>query len=105
MSVEHRWSVRKQIYLDALIFCHTLGLLQVKILDIGLDGAFISREHLKLPWPAMVELTFALDDTGKQCIYQGDAMVIHQGRNGCGLMFRNFRLEAFRALRGMLYAA
>lgn len=105
MSLEHRWSKRKQVCLDAIVFHRPLGLLHVEILDISLEGVFIGGEHIKLPSPAIVELTFALDSVGKQTIYQMEAMVIHHARNGCGLMFKDFRLETFQALQSMLYAA
>lgn len=105
MSLEHRWSKRKRVCLDAIVFHRPLGLLHVEILDIGLEGVFIRGEHLKLPCPAIVELTFVLDNAGKQNISQMEAIVIHHSRRGYGLMFKDFRFEAFQALKGMLYAA
>ena len=105
MSLEHRWSKRKRVRLDAIVFHRPLGLLHAEILDIGLEGVFIRGNHLKLPCPAIVELTFALDNAGKQNISQMEAIVIHHSRRGYGLMFKDFRFEAFQALKGMLYAA
>ena len=105
MSLEHRWSARKQVCLEALVFHRLTGLSQVKILDIGLEGAFVSAEHLELPFPAVVELTFSLNIAGTENIYQLQAMVIHRTDHGYGLMFKDFRLEAYQALKGMLFAA
>ncbi len=34
-----------------------------------------------------------------------NAMVIHHSRGGYGVMFKEFKLEAFRSLMIMLYAA
>jgi hypothetical protein len=105
MGLEHRWSTRKQVNLEAIVFHRSLGLLPVRILDIGLEGAFILAERLDLPVPGIVELTFAIDITGKKSIYHMNAMVIHNGRGGYGVMFREFKLEAFRTLMDVLYAA
>jgi len=105
MGMEHRWSPRKQVCLESIVFHRPLGLLPVKILDIGLEGAFIAAEQLDLPVPAIVELTFAIDITDKKTLYHMNAMVIHHSRGGYGVMFKEFKLEAFRSLMSMLYAA
>jgi hypothetical protein len=105
MGLEHRWSTRKQVCLEAIIFHRSLGLRPVKILDIGLEGAFITAERLDLPVPGIVELTFAIDIENKKTIYHMNAMVIHNGHEGYGVMFREFKLEAFRTLMDVLYAA
>jgi hypothetical protein len=105
MSLEHRWSARKRVCLEALVFHRFTGLSQVKILDISLEGVFISAEHLKLPLPSVVELTFSLNIGRIESIYQLQAMVIHHSDHGYGLMFKDFRLEAYQALKGILYAA
>jgi hypothetical protein len=105
MSLEHRWSTRKQVCLEAIVFHRSLGLLPVRILDIGLEGAFITAERLDLPVPGIVELTFAIDIDGKKIIYHLNAMVMHHTRSGYGVMFREFKLEAFRTLMDVLYAA
>ena len=105
MSLEHRWSARKQVCMEAIVFHRSLGLMPVKILDIGLEGAFIAAERLDLPVPGIVELTFAIDITGRKIIYHMNAMVMHHNHNGYGVMFREFKLEAFRTLMDVLYAA
>jgi len=105
MGLEHRWSARKQLCLEAIVFHRPLGLAQVSILNIGLEGAFIAADHLHLPVPSMVELSFALDTTGKPQIYRLNAIVLHSDHGGYGLMFKDFQLTAFRALKDMLSAA
>jgi hypothetical protein len=105
MGLEHRWSTRKRVCLDAIVFHRHLGLLPAKILDIGLEGAFITAKDLELPIPGIVELTFGFDVSGKKTLYHTDAMVVHHSRGGYGVMFREFKLEAFRSLMDMLYAA
>ena len=105
MSLEHRWSPRKRVSLNAVIFHRPLGLQKAKVLDIGLEGAFVAADHLKLPIPAIVILSFGFDSAGKNVIHQMDAMVIHGKPGGYGLMFKDFKLEAFRVLKDALYAA
>jgi hypothetical protein len=105
MGLEHRWSTRRPVCLEGIIFHRPLGLVPVKILDIGLEGAFIIAEGLELPVHGGVELTFAIDIDGSKTLYHMNAVVIHQSRDGYGVMFKEFKLEAFRTLMDVLYAA
>ena len=105
MGLEHRWSERKPVSLEAVIFSRPLGLTRCSILNLGLEGAFVRAEHLRLRIPGVVEITFALDHGGKPRIHQFEAMVIHAARGGYGLMFKDFRLDAFRATGDVLSAA
>jgi hypothetical protein len=92
MALEHRWSARRSVNLEAIVFHRPMGLLPVRILDIGLEGAFIAGEDLKLPVPGGT-------------LYHMSAIVIHYSRDGYGVMFKEFKLEAFRTLMDVLYAA
>ena len=103
--MEHRWSRRNPVYLDAIVFHRLCGLIPAKILDISLEGVFIVVEHPALPTQAMVEISFAVEIAGKQTIQQMQAYVIHRHRNGYGLMFKDFRRIAFQALAATHYAA
>ena len=105
MALEHRWSQRKRVCLDALVFHRLPGMLQASILDISLEGAFIRGEHLVLPPQANVELTFALEVDGKRTINHIEALLIHSTHNGHGVMFKDFRVSAYHALKGLLNAA
>jgi len=91
--------------LEALVFHRLQGLIPVNILDINAEGAFIGAERLALPLRALVTLTFALDTVAKPIIRQTEALVIHRARNGCGLMFKDLRLDAFQAIEVMRDAA
>jgi len=103
--MEHRWSRRNPICLDAFVFHHRSGLIPANILDISPEGVFIAVEHPALPTRAMVEVSFALEIGGKQTIQQMQAFVIHRSRNGYGLMFKDFRRGAFQALAATHSAA
>ena len=103
--MEHRWSKRNPVCLDAFIFHRLTGLIPVNILDISLEGVFIRVEHPALPTQAVMELSFVLDIHGKQTIQQMEAFVIHRSGNGYGLMFKDYRRGTFQELAGTLYAA
>lgn len=105
MKLEHRWSQRKKVYLNAVVFYRPLGLLRAKVLDVSLEGTFVDTGRISLPPHAMVELTFMLETEGKQKVYQMEAIVVHSQRTGSGLMFKDFKLHAFQAIRDILYAA
>ena len=103
--MEHRWSRRNPVCLDALVFHRLCGLIPTNILDISVDGVFIAVKHPALPTQAIVDLSFALEIGGKQTIQQMQAFVIHRNRNGYGLMFKDLRRGTFQALAATLYAA
>jgi len=105
MGLEHRCSPRKAVSLEAVIFHRPQGLARATVLNIGLEGAFLRVPHLALPVRGVVELTFALDTDGKPHIYQLEAFVIHASRGGYGFLFKDFKVEAFRALWDVLSAA
>jgi hypothetical protein len=105
MALEHRWSRRQSVYMDALVFHRLTGLIRVDILNISLDGVFISGRHIKLPPLTCLELTFALTGGREMNILQTEAFVIHNSHNGYGLMFKDFRLSAFQELKDRLDAA
>lgn len=105
MKLEHRWSQRKRVYLNAIVFYRPLGLLRAKVLDVSLEGAFVDTGRIDLPAHALVELTFTLETEGRQRVYQMEAIVVHHQRTGSGLMFKDFKLDAFQAIRDILYAA
>ena len=104
MSLEHRWSIRKPVNLEAVMFYRPVGLMNAKIHDLSLEGLCLDTGRVVLPPNAPVELTFALND-GRLRLYQMDAVVIHRYKERHGLMFRSFKLDAFQAIHGMLYAA
>jgi len=103
--MEHRWSRRNPVRLDAIVFHRASGLIPTNILDISLEGVFIAVEHPVLPAQSIVDLSFALEIGGKQSIQQMQAFVIHRHRNGYGLMFKDLRRGAFQALAGTLFVA
>ena len=105
MALEHRWSRRKQVNLDAFVYHRLAGLIRANILNVGLEGAFIDTGHHTLPPQASLELTFALHDSDMRTLHQMEALVIHHNRTGYGLMFKNFRPSAFQAIKEALYAA
>lgn len=105
MALEHRWSTRRFVNLEGIVFHHPVGLQPVRIRDIGLEGAFIAGEGLDLPVSGGIELTFAIDIDGSRAFYHMNAIVIHHSHGGYGVMFKEFKLEAFRTLMDVLYAA
>ena len=51
MGLEHRWSTRKRVCLDAIVFHRPLGLLPAKILDI--DGQKVTVREMDLLTPGI----------------------------------------------------
>src|SRR3569832_762712 len=105
MKLEHRWNRRRTVHLNAVIFYRPLGRLRAKVLDGSLEGAFVETGRILLPPQALVEITFALEMVGKPLIHQTEALIVHQQPHGCGLLFKDVRFDAYRAVRDFLSAA
>lgn len=105
MDLEHRWHPRKPVYLNAVIFHRPLGLLRAKLLDLSLEGARVDTGRIVLPPQALVELTFILEIGASRKVYQMEAVVVHCQRTSSGLMFKDFKLDVFEAIRDLLHAA
>src|SRR3569833_1689855 len=86
MKLEHRWSQRISMDLNAIGFHRPLGLVRAKIVDVSREGVLIDTGRISLPPYSIVELTFTLDMDGKPKLLQPEALKKHQhlGRRGRG---------------------
>lgn len=105
MKLEHRWSERKSMDINAIVFHRPLGLVRAKIVDVSREGVLINTGRISLPPCSIVELTFTLDMDGKTKLHQAEAIVVHQRLGHHGLMFKDFSLDMSQTLRTMLSAA
>src|SRR3569832_2555082 len=105
MKLDHLWQRRRSVHLYAGIFYRPLGLLRAKVLDVSLAGAFVESGRIMLPPQTLAEITFALEMDGKPLFHQTEALIVRQQPHGCGLLFKDVRFDAYRAVRDFLSAA
>ena len=105
MKLEHRWSQRKSMNINAIVFHRPLGLVRAKIVDVSREGVLIDTGRISLSPSSIVELTFTLDIDGKPKLHQAEAIVAHQRLGHHGLLFKDFSLDMTQTLRTLLSAA
>src|SRR3569832_1066239 len=105
MKLEHRWSQRISMDLNAIVFHRPLGLVRAKIMDVSREGVLIDTGRISLTPCSIVELTFTLDMDGKPKLHQAEALVVHLRLGRLGLMFKDFSLDMTQTFRSMLSAA
>src|SRR3569623_2788647 len=101
MKLEHRWSQRISMDLNAIVFHRPLGLVRAKIVDVSREGVLIDTGRISLPPYSIVELTFPLDMDGKPKLLPPEALVVHQRLGRHGLKFKDFSLGMTQTLRTM----
>lgn len=102
--MEHRCSVRKPIVLDVVLSCRTLGLVGGRTKDIGMGGMSVDIGRIQLPVNAIVECFLLLGGGDPVKPYRTEAMVVHAGRSGIGLLFSQLKPPLQLALQEMLFA-
>ena len=102
--MEHRCASRKPITLDVVVTYQALGLVHGRAVNLGLGGMFIETGCVELPINALVKTSFFLNENGLQRPCSTDAMVMHSGPGGAGLMFNDLDEKLHDALQRLLIA-
>ena len=102
--MEHRCSVRKSLILEVVLNCRSLGLVRGRTRDIGMGGMFVDIGRIQLPMNALVESCILLETDGQTKPFRTEAMVVHTGRSGVGLMFSDLSPAFHRRLRELIFS-
>lgn len=105
MSIEHRWSDRKDISLDIHLYYPPVGMVYGKTRNMSLEGMFVDIKGITILPQTRVEVAFATEADGRRAEYHLPAHVIHNRDGGVGLMLQHAGHRTFDALRYMLNAA
>ncbi|MEE9422788.1 MAG: PilZ domain-containing protein [Gammaproteobacteria bacterium] len=105
MNVEHRWSNRKDLTLDVDLYYPPLGTLNGKTRNISLEGMYIELEGVHIPAQSRLEIAFTSKARGTTTEHRLPAYVVHEDKDGIGLMLQHVGYREFDALRFMLNAA
>jgi len=103
--MEKRWSKRKPITLDVVLFHNDLGLLRCKTRDISLEGMFLDTGKVSLPVEDPVDLDFILHSNGDTRLHHIRAKVVRVTPQGAGVMFREFTPSVSHFLQDANYAS
>lgn len=102
--MEHRWSIRKPIALEVLVFNGGDPGIACLAYNIGMEGMFIGTGPLPVARNSILEIEFALNDKSGQSVnYRIPVFVRHVSNGGIGIMFRNFHQRLYQSLHALLY--
>ncbi|MFC1773888.1 PilZ domain-containing protein [Pseudomonadota bacterium] len=105
MSLEHRWSSRKEINLNVNLYYPPVGMINGTTQNISLEGMYVAVNGVDIPPQARLEVCFTAETRGKSIEHRLPAYVVHGGDSGIGLMLQHVGYREFDALRYMLNAA
>jgi hypothetical protein len=105
MSLEHRWSSRKEINLNVNLYYPPVGMINGTTENISLEGMYVAVNGVDIPPQARLEVCFTAETRGKSIEHRLPAYVVHGGNSGIGLMLQHVGYREFDALRYMLNAA
>jgi len=105
MSLEHRWSSRKEINLNVNLYYPPVGMINGTTQNISLEGMYVAVIGVDIPPQARLEVCFTAETRGKSIEHRLPAYVVHGGDSGIGLMLQHVGYREFDALRYMLNAA
>ncbi len=100
--MEHRWSARKTVDAQAVIYQRGARIVRGSIGDIGLEGLFVRTGPVRLRTNTLVEVEFSIP-TGGMTTFRIPALITHRSEEGIGLMFHTFDQQAFRAIQALVY--
>ena len=103
--MEHRWSVRKPVNMDVLVYHGGFPGTELRARNIGMEGMFIETGALALAKNSVLDVEFSLDLAGSGQRYRMPSFVRHVSNAGVGIMFRKFDQELFQVLHRVLYSA
>ncbi len=105
MNVEHRWSSRKNLAMEVNLYYPPMGMLNGKTRNISLEGMFVELEGVQIPAQSRLEISFRAKTNGETTEHRLPAYVVHEGKEGIGLMLQHVGYREFDALRYMLNAS
>lgn len=97
--MEHRWSQRKSIALEAELFYKGHVARSCKTSNVSFEGMFIETNGSPLPKDANIELAFNLPAGHGNKPHRMQAQVVHVNERGVGVMLRNFNVGTLHALQ------
>ena len=102
-AVERRWSARKPIAMDVVIYEKGLPVATAVSRNVSLEGMYLETVwHLFCKGTAL-EAEFVIADIREGRRYRLPVIVTHVSRRGFGLAFNIFDQKLFRAFEAKLY--
>lgn len=102
-TVDHRFSPRDAVTLDAELYHDHQYLGSFKTRDLGYRGLFVETGRIGLLCGSVVQVALTVPGTPGRHVL--NAVVIHYSADGAGLLFAADRAESLSYIRGLLSPA
>ena len=102
-AAERRWSARKPIALDVVIYEKGLPVATAVSRNVALDGMYVETVWHLFREGTPLKAEFIVADTRGGRRYRLPVIVKHVSRRGFGVTFNIFDQKLFRAIEAMLY--
>lgn len=96
--MEHRWSQRKSIRANAVIFCRNLPILCGQSCNISRGGLFVETGRTGLYENSLLEVELVYENYHLHL----PAVLVHQSNEGIGLMFSDIQPATRNHLNNLL---
>ena len=103
VQLERRWSIRKPIVMQVVIYDKGLPVAAAMSRNVGLEGMYVETNWHLFSKGSLIEAEFIIADTPGGQRHRLPAVVLHVSRRGFGLTFDIFDQILFRALEAKLY--
>lgn len=103
-ATERRWSARRSIALDVVIYEKGLPVAASVSRNVGLEGMYVETTWHLFCTGTPLEAEFIVADGRGGRRYRLPVIVTHVSRHGFGLMFNIFDQNLFRALEAIVYS-
>jgi len=103
-ATERRWSARRSIALDVVIFDKGLPVATSVSRNVGLEGMCVETTWHLFCTGTPLEAEFIIADARGGRRYRLPVIVTHVSRRGFGLMFNIFDQNLFRALEPIVHS-
>jgi len=98
VQLERRWSIRKPIVMQVVIYQKGLPVAATMSRNVGLEGMYVETSWHPFSKESLIEVEFVIADTSARRRHRLPALVLHVAKRGFGLTFNIFDQTLFRAL-------
>ena len=104
-DIDRRWSSRKPLRLDVLVYRDRVPVAVGTTRNIGLEGMFLETGRQRFSNQTLLEVAFPVKVDREEQRFRVPAVVVNASTAGMGLTFTAFDQKLFRALERLLYRA
>jgi hypothetical protein len=100
--MEHRWSDRIPSSIEVLLFHNNIPVVTCKAGNISHYGMFVKTGPVRYERNSQLEVEFIFNTKGRKKRFRIPAYVIHQSREGLGLMFSDDSQDTIHYIKGVI---